>query len=103
DVPPLPAPTEDALLCIVDEALSNILRHSGASHVEIELRRETERVGLLIADNGRGVAEGAPAGMGLRNMRERAQALPAGRFTLETVPDGGTRVAISFLVENPGR
>ena len=103
DVPPLPAPTEDALLRIVDEALSNILRHSGASHVEIELRRETERVGLLIADNGRGVAEGAPAGMGLRNMRERAQALPAGRFTLETVPDGGTRVAISFLVENPGR
>jgi signal transduction histidine kinase len=103
DVPPLSAPTEDALLRIVDEALSNVLRHSGASHVDIELRRETERVELAIADNGRGAADDAPAGMGLRNMRERVQALPAGRFSFESRRDGGTRVAISFLVENPGR
>lgn len=103
DVPPLAAPTEDALLRIVDEALSNVLRHSGASHVDIELRRETERVELAIADNGRGVADDAPAGMGLRNMRERVQALPAGRFSFESRREGGTRVAISFLVENPGR
>lgn len=101
DVPPLSPATEEALLRIVDEALSNVLRHSGASHVDIELRRETERVWLVIADNGRGAAEDAPSGMGLRNMRERAQALPAGRFSFESRPGDGTRVAISFLVENP--
>jgi signal transduction histidine kinase len=40
--------------------------------------------------------------MGLRNMRDRAQALPGGRFELDTPPGQGTRVIVSFVVaENP--
>src|SRR5690606_13696405 len=50
DVPPLAAAVEDSLLRIVDEALSNVLRHSGASHVDVSLRRAAERVSLVIAD-----------------------------------------------------
>ena len=42
-------------------------------------------------------------GMGLRNMRERAQALPGGRFALDARPDRGTRVTVSFLAEGPTR
>lgn len=102
DVPPLPAETEDSLLRILDEALSNVLRHSGADRVDISLRREADRVQVAIADNGRGLPQEAVPGMGLRNMRERAQALPGGRFELDARHDGGTRVSVSFLAaENP--
>lgn len=99
DVPPLAAAHEDALLRIVDEALANVLRHSGASRVLVGLRREAERVRLVIADNGRGVVAGTDTGMGLRNMRERAQGLPGGRFGFDSQPGHGTRVDIDFLTE----
>jgi signal transduction histidine kinase len=99
DVPAPAASFEDSLLRIVDEALSNVLRHSGANRVDIGLRREAERVCLTIADNGRGTPDEPASGMGLRNMRERAQALPDGRFELDAPPGQGTRVTISFLAE----
>ena len=99
DVPPLAAPIEESLLRIVDEALSNALRHSGAQRVDLRLRRETERVRLVIADNGRGITDAYAPGMGLRNMRERANALPGGRFELDALPGRGTLVSVSFLVE----
>jgi signal transduction histidine kinase len=101
DVPPLAAPIEATLLRILDEALSNVLRHSGADHVDIALRREAERVRLTIADNGRGMPDEIASGMGLRNMRERAQALSAGSFEFDALPGLGTRVAVSFLAEYP--
>ena len=101
DVPPLAAPIEESLLRILDEALSNVLRHSGATQVDIALRREAERLRLTIADNGRGPPDEAVSGMGLRNMRERAQVLSAGRFEFDALPGLGSRVAISFLAENP--
>jgi signal transduction histidine kinase len=103
DVPPLAEPIEESLLRIVDEALSNVLRHSGATHVDVTLRREAERVRLAIADNGHGTPNEPAPGMGLRNMRERAQALPGGRFALDARPDRGTRVTVSFLAEGPTR
>lgn len=104
DVPPLAAPSEESLLRIVDEALSNVLRHSGADRVRLALRREAERVLLSITDNGRGTPDEPVSGMGLRNMRERAQALPGGRFELDALPGRGTRVTVSFLAaENTSR
>jgi signal transduction histidine kinase len=98
DVPPFAAAIEESLLRIVDEALSNVLRHSGATRVDLVLRREAERVRLAIGDNGRGTPGDSLPGMGLRNMRERAQALPDGRFAIEAPTGGGTRVSVSFLV-----
>jgi signal transduction histidine kinase len=52
----------------------------------------------VIADNGRGAPQQPAAGMGLRNLRERALMLPGGHFELDARPDGGLRVAVSFLV-----
>jgi signal transduction histidine kinase len=97
DVPPLAAQIEESLLRIVDEALSNVLRHSGANRVEVELSRESERVHLVIADNGKGVPDEPVSGMGLQNMRERALLLPGGHFEFDARRDGGVRVAVSFL------
>ncbi|MEO7065092.1 MAG: sensor histidine kinase [Dokdonella sp.] len=102
DVPPFATPDEESLLRILDEALSNVLRHSGATRVELSLRRETERARFTIADNGRGMPVEPAAGMGLGNMRGRARELPGGRFELDTLTDAGTRVTVSFLVaESP--
>lgn len=99
DVPTLAAEAEEALLRVIDEALSNVLRHSGAQHVVIKLRRAAERVHLVIADNGSGF-DGEPGdGMGLRNMRQRIEALPGGRFTIDSAPGRGTRLEASFLSE----
>jgi len=98
DVPPQPGPIEESLLRIVDEALSNVLRHSGASRADVTLARRQDRVELVIADNGRGAPQVPAAGMGLRNLRERALLLPGGRLDLAPRPDGGLRVAVSFAV-----
>jgi signal transduction histidine kinase len=102
DLPPLTNAEEESVLRIVDEALANVLRHAGATRIEIGLRREADRVRLAIVDNGRGIAADHISGMGLRNMRDRAQALPGGRFELDAPPGQGTRVIVSFVVaENP--
>jgi signal transduction histidine kinase len=99
DVPALAQPQEDSLLRIVDEALSNVLRHSGAEHVDIGLRREADRVSLSIADNGRGAPADFRNGMGLRNMRERSESLPGGSFTFDSAAGRGTLLTIGFQVE----
>ena len=98
DLPPLSSTQEESLLRIVDEALANVLRHAGATRIEIALRREADRVRLAIVDNGRGIAVDHVSGMGLSNMRERAEALPGGRFELDAPAGQGTRVAVSFVV-----
>ncbi|HET9032994.1 MAG TPA: sensor histidine kinase [Dokdonella sp.] len=99
DVPSLAAGTEESLLRIVDEALSNVLRHSGAQHVDLSLRRAAERVSLIIDDNGSGAADPSTRGMGLRNMRDRAETLPGGHFEFDSTPGRGTRVTVSFQTE----
>jgi signal transduction histidine kinase len=86
---------EDALLRITDEALANVMRHSGADHASLALRHDADRLCLAIADNGQGASEDARPGMGLANMRERAQGLPQGQFEFDSGGDG-TRIRISF-------
>ena len=78
-----------------------MLRHSGAQHVDLSLRRTAERVSLVIADNGQGATDESGGGMGLRNMRERVEALPGGRFEFESGPGQGARVTVSFRIEEP--
>jgi signal transduction histidine kinase len=75
------------------------LRHSGADRVDIALRRQAERVRLIIADNGCGTPDEPATGMGLRNMRERALALPGGRLEIDVPSPRGTRVTVSFFAE----
>ena len=99
DIPAQASGVEDSLLRIVDEALSNVLRHSGAQHVDLSLRRTAERVSLVIADNGCGAPDESTGGMGLRNMRERVNALPGGRFEFDSTTERGTRVTVSFQTE----
>lgn len=84
----------DELLRIAEEALVNCLRHAGATRVDVALKRRGERIELSIADNGRGGAEPG-AGMGLANMRSRAERLDQGQFALDSAPRRGTIVTVS--------
>jgi len=103
NVPRLPPEKEMPLFRIIQEALTNIYRHSGADHAEIKLTRESEElICLSITDNGRGFPvdgdeEPVPSGVGLAGMRERTMEL-GGQFNLESSPDGVSIVIILPLV-----
>jgi signal transduction histidine kinase len=93
---------EVCLYRIMQEALTNVARHSGALSCSVSLRRAGAQVELVVEDSGRGMAPasgGADArrGLGLMGMRERAQSL-AGRFTIENRPEGGTRIVVTVPV-----
>ena len=91
---------EVCLYRIVQEALTNVARHSGALSCTVALQKINGEVQLVVEDSGRGMASGdadARRGLGLMGMRERAQAL-AGRFTIENRPEGGTRVVVTLPV-----
>ncbi|HEX9501894.1 MAG TPA: sensor histidine kinase, partial [Thermoanaerobaculia bacterium] len=68
------APSQEAILSLaMREAVTNVVRHSGAAHCEIRLMRDNREVRLTIADDGRGGSE--TEGFGLIGMRERITAL----------------------------
>jgi signal transduction histidine kinase len=67
--------TETHLFRIVQEALTNVARHSGATRVNIELARNGDRVHLRVKDNGHGFTANGSAGLGLVGMRARAQSV----------------------------
>jgi signal transduction histidine kinase len=75
------------------EALTNVVRHSGATEVRLNIQVEAGHVRLTIADNGRGWAEaGQEKGMdGVANMRKRLEKL-GGRFEVNTKTGQGTTV-----------
>lgn len=101
DVPAIAAADQETLLRIADEALANVLRHSGATRVGLAISRQGDALALDITDNGRGASDQAQPGMGLANMRERAESLPQGRFVLDSRIGEGTRISIRFAVAEP--
>ena len=89
---------------IVQEALSNVARHSGASACTVSLNSGGGMLRLVIEDNGRGVASSANRltsgpGLGLIGMRERAQAL-GGTFSIKERDGGGTIVAVALPLDH---
>ncbi|HKV86326.1 MAG TPA: histidine kinase [Ktedonobacterales bacterium] len=97
-----PLDVEQALFRVAQEALANVSRHSDATAVDVRLEWDGDEITLDIADNGRGfdVNERTGAGNGLRNMRERIEAL-GGTLSLTSNADtaGGTRLAARAPVE----
>ncbi|MBI2555253.1 MAG: GAF domain-containing protein [Candidatus Rokubacteria bacterium] len=77
------------------EALTNVLKHAGASRVVVSLRRAAGVLRLSVEDDGAGFdpARRSTAGQGLRNMRERAWRL-RGSLSVESAPGRGTRVIV---------
>jgi signal transduction histidine kinase len=90
---PLPTAVELAAFRIVQEAITNVVRHAGAHRTRVLLHYGDEELGVQVDDDGRGIeVRTQVAGTGVLGMRERAQAL-GGSIRLEPSPDlGGTRV-----------
>jgi hypothetical protein len=80
---------------VLQESLTNIARHSGATRVEVTLQAEDGHVVLHVRDNGKGFDPDAPrkGSYGLLGVRERA-ALLGGKVTIESAPGEGTRVEL---------
>lgn len=92
----LDRPREEALALALREAVTNVVRHSGATHCRIHLERGDEQYTLEVQDDGVGGAllEGA----GLRGMRERVEAL-GGMLALARAPDStGTLLRVTTPV-----
>lgn len=86
---------------VLQEALSNALRHAEASGITVALRREEERVVLRVEDDGGGFdpAE-VEEGLGWVSMRERARLIDA-TLTIEASVGGGTRVRLALHASSP--
>jgi signal transduction histidine kinase len=85
--------TETAIYRIVQEALSNAVKHAAAHEVSLRVRQLSDRVQVAVEDDGRGFEPDAVrAGFGLTGMRERAL-LAGGRLWVSSEDGGPTRVA----------
>ena len=93
DADRLPAPVETALYRVVQEALTNVLRHAAARRVSVVLVRSPGQVSAAVEDDGRGFAADSVAAnrLGILGMRERA-ALVGGTLAVESGPGRGTTV-----------
>ncbi|MCU0951939.1 MAG: sensor histidine kinase [Burkholderiaceae bacterium] len=91
------------ILRIVQEALTNAMKHSQARavHLVIAVERgsDADWLSLRVTDNGRGIVEERVGGRGLLNMRNRANRIGA-QLKIETVPGAGTMVALRYKIEH---
>jgi signal transduction histidine kinase len=83
---------ESAGYRLVQEALTNVIKHAGATRVEIRVGEEDDHVDIALRDDGGGFdPEAATSGFGLVGMRERI-ALVHGHLDIETAPGAGTTI-----------
>jgi signal transduction histidine kinase len=94
----LPAEIETALYRIVQESLTNIVKHARAASVSVVLTRKDDSVSVVVEDDGVGFEphRAREGGIGLAGMRERV-ALLGGRLAIESRPGAGT----TFVAEVP--
>ena len=105
--PALSPHSEVQVIRVVQEALTNIRKHSGASRAVVRVSEYDDEIRVDIEDDGRGIAATGGTipwdgeGYGLRSMRERAE-LTGGRLTVVSTAGRGTRVTM-FVPRSRGR
>ena len=99
---PVAPDVQVSLYRIVQEALNNVAKHSGASQAEVTLRCEPGVVEVEVFDDGRGFDPEAigPGHLGVGIMHERSQGIGA-RVDIRSRPGHGTRVVVSWRDPNP--
>ena len=94
----LPEPVETVLFRVAQEALTNAVRHSGASEIAVDLTFRDESVRLVVADNGIGMAVArANQGLGIVGMQERA-ALIGGTLEVDSKLGHGVRITLDIPI-----
>ncbi len=98
---PLPADIDASAFRIIQEAVTNVVRHAGTSRCRVSISQQDGQLSIEVTDSGRG-GSGAGTGYGITGMRERA-ALLGGDFSAGPRPGGGFRVAARLPVPAPAR
>lgn len=108
DLGRLPQEMEIALFRVAQEAMTNILRHSGARNVAISLQKRDDRLDLRVEDDGVGfdmeeIVHGPDTsrGLGLLGMAERVHLL-GGEFYMTSTPGEGTRIQVQIPLRPVG-
>lgn len=91
----LPPEIEGSLYRIIQEAMNNVARHSGATTCSVAINTLGPELRLVIEDDGCGLPASHGPGLGLIAMRERAQA-QGGSFAIASPPSGGTRLVVTM-------
>lgn len=107
----LPRHIEISIFRVVQEALTNIVKHAHAPHARVALEIEPHQVTVAVDDDGVGfnvaemeeaMARGTRRMMGIANMRQRVERLLKGRLSIESTPGKGTRVLAQIPLEGGG-
>lgn len=96
--PPFAPPVVEAVCQIAHEAVSNIVRHAGATEAAITVTESADQFQMVIQDNGRGLSSDIAAeqgGLGLLNVMQRAR-IHGGEVLIDNTPGGGTRLTLSL-------
>ncbi|MBY6240853.1 ATP-binding protein [Methylosinus sp. Sm6] len=111
DLSTLDEQTASTAYRVVQEAMTNVFRHAGASRASIRIEFEPldsdaeaecgAALRITVEDDGRGVPDRPQMGLGIIGMRERVQAL-GGRLTIEKRAPGGTRLDVSLPIADDG-
>lgn len=102
-LPSVPESVSIAAYRMLQEALSNVVKHAAATHCRVTLRITGQnQIALIVEDDGRGFApaEIGSSGLGLVGMRERAAAM-RGTFDVQSSPGSGTRLTITLPISAP--
>lgn len=99
---PLPATLDLTAYRIIQESLTNVLKHGGkGARATVGVTRNASTLVLRIADNGRGAGASDSGGHGLRGMQERVEVF-GGRFEAGPHPGGGFVVSVTLPVDGAG-
>lgn len=100
ETPPLSSGIEDHLFRVIQEAISNVLRHSKASKLEVKLMIKNKLLMLFVEDNGVGFksTDQKKSSYGIITMEERISEI-GGRIDVYSYPSQGTRIEIRVPIE----
>jgi signal transduction histidine kinase/ligand-binding sensor domain-containing protein len=94
----LPIDYSRNMIMIFKEAVNNIVKHAGATSILMTVKKEQDRISLLLKDNGKGFdKETIYKGNGLGNISNRASRIGA-ELTLDSIPGSGTTIALTLKV-----
>jgi len=96
----LPTAVEDSAYRIVQEALTNVVKHAAASRVDVVIEGDDDRLELRVSDDGKGFDPGASSsGFGLVGMRERVDLL-GGTIAIEPQERRGTTIHVTLPLDH---
>ncbi len=102
DLPALGDEKPIILFRMIQEVVNNIIKHADANTIFLEAKKQTDRLGITIKDNGKGFSENAVSGgAGLQNLQNRAKMINA-ELNITSQATVGTLVTISIRPESGG-